>query len=127
MQSLTTFTGTLVVTSATWVWLLATKIDIPTALFFLVFFSIFHAVFISYQRRQDINTPQLIWIDFCQLMFIACGIGVFSMMVWILRGYDELTLYILASIGAIVWIEWPWLILAFIKKSLQLPDQPKND
>ena len=75
--------------------LIASKVDIPSAIFFLFFFSFVHSLIVlHYARRSEDEKDNVGFLDFAILMIIAIGSGTMFTIFGIISGRDELTIYL---------------------------------
>ena len=113
-------------TKVTWVALIATKIDILSAIVFLVFFSLIHSMIVLYYSRQ--SKENNIWfLDFIILTFIATGAWVMFTLFWILSWRDELTIYMFWIIWSLLGIKWINALLEFFSKKMWINLSDKKE
>jgi len=110
---------TLAINSAkvTGVALIGTKIDIPTAIFFLVFFSFIHALVVLHYARKS-PTTDMDFIDFAILVVIALGSGILFMIFGIMSGSDELKIYMFGIFGSLLWVKGITTFIDFFSSKL---------
>lgn len=86
--------------------MIATKVDIPSAIFFLFFFSFIHSLIIlHYSRKAPDKKDHLGFIDFGILTIIALGSGTMFTLFGIISGRDEITIYLFGIVGSLLGIK----------------------
>lgn len=99
--------------------LIATKIDIPSAIFFLVFFSFIHSlVVLHYSRKSEDEKDVVGFYDFLILMIIALGSGMVFMILGIMSWRDELTIYTFGIFGSLLGVKGINAFLNFFSKKV---------
>ncbi len=105
----------LTATQVTGVALIASKIDIPSAVFFLVFFSMIHSLTALYYSKKSVDIEDVWVLDFFILMTIAVGSGMVFTLLWIMSGRDELTIYMFGIFWSLLGIKWISSFLDFFQ------------
>ena len=113
-------------TQAMWIAVIATKIDITTAIIFLLFFSITHSTIALHYARQD-DKKNLSFVDFLILTFIAMSSGIVFSLLGILSWRDELTIYIFWIVGSLLWIRGINAFINLFSKKLWINLTDKSD